>query len=209
MPATARTTRNRLPRCTTPLPTPRRFLHCVACGTVKKERSYALCAECFRLNGALDRSLFICFARHAEREAPEYSYRTHPEFARACRIYARRRQKERALAAIDSLIPSHRMPAPESDRRARYEHEPYDGLGPYDLSDLLDWQMGRDELPEPARSAHHELSDTEIARWDARVDAWARACGGSLEDEPAPELQPWGYWMDIDGARVWTDDIFD
>lgn len=205
MPATTRTTRNRLPRCTTPIPTPRRFLHCVACGTVKKERPYALCAECFRLNGALDRSLFLCFARHAEREAPEYSYRTHPEFANACRIYVRRRQKARALAAIDALVPTYR-PA-EPDRRTRYEHEPYDGLGPHDLSDLVDWQMYGVELPEPERSAHRELSDAEIARWDARVDAWAKAHGASVADEPAPELQPWGYWMEIDRARVWTDDI--
>lgn len=208
MPATAQTTRtsrDTRPSFTTPVPTPRRFLCCVACGTLKKERTYALCAECYKLNGALDRGLFLCFARHAERESPEYSYRRHPKFSQACRIYARRRQKARALAAIDALIPSHRPPT--ADPRYRYEHEPYDGLGPYELGDLLDWQMYGVELPEPERSGHRELSDAEIARWDARVDAWAEAHGASLADEPAPEIHAWGYWMEIDGARVWTDDI--
>ena len=52
----------------TPVPTPRRFLRCIACGTTKKERSYALCAECFRLNGTLPPSWFRCFAAKAERE---------------------------------------------------------------------------------------------------------------------------------------------
>jgi hypothetical protein len=32
------------------------------------------------------------------------------------------------------------------------------------------------------------------------------AHGVSLQDEPAPEIRPWGYWLEIDGARVWTDD---
>ena len=36
-----------------PVPTPRRFLCCIACGTMKKERSYALCSECYRTNGTL------------------------------------------------------------------------------------------------------------------------------------------------------------
>ncbi|MGH7578128.1 MAG: hypothetical protein ACREM1_23805 [Longimicrobiales bacterium] len=75
---------------------------------------------------------------------------------------------------------------PTSDRRNRYKNEPYDGLGPHDLGDLLDWQMHGAELPEPERSAHCELSDVEIARWDARVDRWVRAHGGSLDDELAP-----------------------
>lgn len=111
------------------------------------------------------------------------------------------------LDAIDALVPAYRPPP--SDHRNPYESEPYDGLGPYDLGDLLDWQMHGAELPEPERSGHCELSDTEIARWDARVDRWVRAHGGSLDDEPTPELQPWGYWMEIDGARVWTDDDID
>jgi hypothetical protein len=38
------------------------------------------------------------------------------------------------------------------------------------------------------------------------VDAWVAAHGGSLQDEPAPEIQPWGYAVRIEGALVWTDD---
>ncbi len=45
MTPTAASTRTAAVR--TPIPTPRRFLRCLACGTVKKERSYALCSECF------------------------------------------------------------------------------------------------------------------------------------------------------------------
>ena len=41
------------PTGTISLPLPSRFLRCIACGTVKKERSYALCAECWRVNGTL------------------------------------------------------------------------------------------------------------------------------------------------------------
>ncbi len=41
----------------------------------------------------------------------------------------------------------------------------------------------------------------------ARVDAWVAAHGGSLQDEPAPEIQPWGYAVRIEGALVWTDDL--
>jgi hypothetical protein len=52
-----------------------------------------------------------------------------------------------------------------------------------------------------------ELSDAEIARWDAQVDAWAAARGVSLVPEPAPEIQPWGYAVEIEGALVWTDDL--
>ncbi|MGQ0814823.1 MAG: hypothetical protein ACT4O1_10210 [Gemmatimonadota bacterium] len=54
------------------------------------------------MNGTLDRGLFTQFARQADRETPQYSYRKHP-------------------------------------------------------------------------AEHRELSDAEIARWDARVDGWARA----------------------------------
>ncbi|MGH7574296.1 MAG: hypothetical protein ACREM1_04090, partial [Longimicrobiales bacterium] len=172
MPATTRTHRNGSPRFTTPVPTPHRFLRCVACGTRKKERNYALCSECYKLNGTLDRALFTCFARHTERETTEYSYRTHPEFAKACRIYARRDRKARALAAIDARVPKNWRP--HVDPRDRHEDEPYDGLGPYELADLLDWQMGRAQLPAPEESEHGRLSDAEIARWDARVNAWAR-----------------------------------
>jgi hypothetical protein len=105
MPAVIRAARNSSRRFVTTIPTPRRFLRCVACGTIKKERSYALCSECHKLNGQLDRGLFTCFARRADREAPEYSYRRHPEFEKACRIYARRQQRAQALAAIDSALP--------------------------------------------------------------------------------------------------------
>jgi hypothetical protein len=45
MPATAQPTRNAARRFRTPIPTPRRFLRCISCGTIKKERSYALCSE--------------------------------------------------------------------------------------------------------------------------------------------------------------------
>ncbi len=54
---------------------------------------------------------------------------------------------------------------------------------------------------------HREFSDAEIRRWDARVDAWVAAHGGSLQDEAAPEIQPWGYAVRIEGALVWTDDL--
>jgi hypothetical protein len=205
MPATAQPTRNAARRFRTPIPTPRRFLRCISCGTIKKERSYALCAKCYKLNGRLTHGLFVHVARHAEREASQYSYRRHPEFAKACQVYERRRQRARAIAAIDSAIPSYRPAV--ADPRDRFQHEAYDGLGTYELGDLLDWQMYGVELPEPERSTHRELSDAEIARWDAQVDAWAKAHGLSLADEPEPELQPWGYSMEIAGAMVWTDDI--
>lgn len=201
MPATTRAARH----VTTILPTPRRFLRCVACGTIKKERPYALCSECYKLNGTLDRGLFTCFARRADREGTQYSYRRHPEFEKACRIYAQRRQRERLAAATD--IEMTRYQGRDTDSRNRYLHEQYDGLGGHELSDLLDWQMYGTPLPEPERSEHREMSDDEIARWDARVDALAESQGVSLADEPAPELQPWGYWMEMDGARIWTDDI--
>ena len=41
----------------------------------------------------------------------------------------------------------------------------------------------------------------------ARVDEWAEARGFRLAEEPAPEIQPWGYAVEIDGALVWTDDL--
>ena len=189
---------------TTLVPTPRRFLRCLACGTVKKERSYAICAVCFSTNGVLPRAWFSCFVRHAERETAEYSYRSHPQFEKARRIYARRRQRAEALAAIDAMLPPFRRR--ETDPRNRHAEEEYDGLGAYDLNDLIDWQMYDVELPQPEGSVHRELSDAEIARWDARVEAWARAQGVSLAEQPAPEIQPWGYAMEIDGVLVWTDD---
>lgn len=201
MSATTRATR----QVRTTLPAPRRFLHCVACGTIKKERSYALCSECFKLNGQLDRGLFTHFARHTEREAVQYSYRRHPEFEKACRVYARRRQRAQAVAALDFQMP--RYQPRDTDSRNRYQHEQYDGIGAHDLADLLDWQMYGIELPQPERSQHREMSDAEIERWDARIDAWAKAQGISLADKPAPEIQPWGYSMEIDGAMVWTDDV--
>ena len=200
MPATTRAARQ-----TTTLPTPRRFLRCVACGTIKKERGYALCAECFRLNGHLDRGLFTHLARHAERESTQYSYRSHPEFERACRVYARRRERARATAGVDVLVPAYEPR--HADARDRYRHENYDGLGAYDLDDLLDWQMYGTEPSHPERPKHREASDAEIGRWDARVDAWAEAHGVRLADEPAPEIHPWGYAMEIAGALVWTDDV--
>ncbi len=201
MPATTRAAR----QATTIVPTPRRFIHCVACGTIKKERSYALCAECYKLNGQLDRGLFTHLARHADRETVQYSYRSHPEFGRACRVYARRLMRVRETAAVDALVPTYQPRRP--DARDRYRHEDYDGLGPYDLGDLLDWQMYGTEPPPPERSEHRAATDAEIERWDARVDAWAEAHGRTLADETAPELQPWGYAMEIAGALVWTDDV--
>lgn len=201
MPAPIRTARY----VKTVLPTPRRFLRCVACRTIKKERTYALCSECYRVNGTLDRGLFICFARRAEREGPQYSYRNHPEFERACRIYQRRRERAGAGGAADGCGTPRVVR--ETDYRDRYPHEPYDGLGPHELGDILDWQRYGIPLPEPERAAHRELSDEEIARWDERVDAWAEARGVGLAGEPSPELRPWGYWMEVGGAKVWTDDL--
>ena len=55
---TAQTRRQQTPNGTTLLPTPRRFLRCIACGTLKKERSYALCSECYRVNGTLPTAWF-------------------------------------------------------------------------------------------------------------------------------------------------------
>ena len=200
MPAPTRTARY----FKTILPTPRRFLRCVACGTIKKERTYALCSECYKLNGTLDRGLFTRLARRADREDAQYSYRSHPDFEKACRIYQRRRERAGARGAQDF----HTAPrvVRETDSRDRYQHEPYDGLGAHELGDILDWQMYGSRLPEPERSEHQELSDEEIALWDARMDAWAEARGVSLAGEPSRELQPWGYWMEVAGARVWTDD---
>ena len=189
----------------TPIRTPRRFVRCIACSTIKKERSYSLCSECYRQNGLLSPAWFGCWIRHTEREETQYSYRNDPRFARACRIYARRRRRAEAQAAIDAALPQLRRRA--TDLRTRYAPEEYDGLGPYDLQDLLDAQQTGVELPKPDRSVHRELSDAEIARWDARVDAWAAAHGRTLADEPAPEIRPWGYAMEIEGATVWTDDL--
>jgi hypothetical protein len=205
MPATTRTTRPASRPEKAQLRTPRRFLHCLACGTIKKARSYALCAECYERNGRLERHWFVRLARKADREAPQYSYRVHPEFEKACRIYARRRQRAKAAAAIDRRIPRYRPP--ETETRSLYAHESYDGLGGYELRDLLDWQRYGTDLPELERSGERRMSDAEVARWDAEVDAWAEARGFSLADEPAPEIHPWGYWMEIDGAMVWTDDV--
>lgn len=189
----------------TALPMPHRFLRCIACGTIKKERPYALCSECYKLNGTLERGLFTRLARRAERESIQYSYRAHPEFEKACRIYARRRQRARVAAEIDAYAPCYRPG--DVDPRTRYQHEPYDGLGGYDLGDVLDWQRYGTPLPKPERSEHRELTDEQIARWDARVDAWAKARGVSLADEPTPELQPWGDWMEIGGARILANDV--
>ena len=68
---TAQTRRQPTPTGTTLLPTPRRFLRCIACGTFKKERSYALCSECYRVNGTLLPGWFGRFSRLAEREGAE------------------------------------------------------------------------------------------------------------------------------------------
>jgi hypothetical protein len=206
MTTTSRTSRNASSPVKTPIRTAKRFLRCISCGTVKKERSYALCAECYRTNGTLSSAWFACFIRHADREETQYSYRNDPRFEKACRVYARRRQRAEAVAAVEALLPPLRR-RDLTDPRRRYAQEEYDGLGPYDLLDLLDAQRTGVELPRPERSSHRELSDAEIARWDARVDAWAEAHGLSLADEPAPEIQPWGYAVEIDGALVWTYDL--
>lgn len=205
MTTTARTSRNAAAPVKTPVPAPRRFLRCVACGTIKKERAYALCAECFRLNGTLPPNWFRCFAHLAERETEQYSYRNDPRFGKAARIYGQRRRRAEDRAALDRLMP--RLGRTTKDARDRRTDEEYDGLGAYELIDLLEWQMHNVPLPKPERSGHRELSDAEIARWDARVEAWAEAHGLSLADRPAAEIRPWGYWMEIDGARVWTDDL--
>ena len=189
----------------TPIPTPRRFLRCLACGTIKKERSYALCAECFQQNGTLPRAWFTCWMRHAEREGAQVSFRNDPRFPQACRILTRRRQRREGLAALDARLP--RLGRSPAVRSRPTDEDGYDGLGPHDLQDLLDAQATGVELPEPERSLHREFSDAEIRRWDARVDAWAEAHGQSLADAPAAEIQPWGYAMEIEGALVWTDDL--
>lgn len=86
------------------------------------------------------------------------------------------------------------------------------GTGPTRLTEAS-WPCsgsGTEDLPSclacPNPSSR-ELADAEIRRWDARVDAWVKAHGGSLADHPAPEIQPWGYAMRIEGALVWTDDL--
>lgn len=205
MTTTNRTNRTASSPVKTPIRTPKRFLRCIACGTLKKERSYALCSECYRTNGTLSRGWFACFLRHADREETQYSYRNDPRFEQACRVYARRRRRKEASTAIDTTLPRFRRA--ETDPRNRHAHEEYDGLGAYDLEDLLDWQMHDVELPQPEGSAHREMTDAEIASWDARVDAWVEAHGLSFREEPAAEIQPWGYCVEVDGARVWTDDV--
>lgn len=204
MTTTRRTSQNAAAPVTTLIPTPKRFLRCIACGTTKKERSYALCAECYRLGGTLSSGWFRCWMRHAEREGAQYSFRNDPRFEKACRVYARRQRRAEATAAVDALLPPARRRR-ETDPRNRHEHDGYDGLGAYDLADLLEWQMHDVALPAMEGSAHREMTDAEIARWDARVDAWVEAHGLSLREEPAAEIQPWGYYVEVDGARVWTD----
>jgi hypothetical protein len=200
MSATARQPRPVPPPVRIRLPLPRRFLRCIACGTVKKDRPYALCAECWRVNGTLPPAWLRRLARLAEREAEQVSYREDPRFEQAARVYARRLRRARARAAREIRLPTYR------GRPARPEAEQYDGLGGHDLGDLLDGQMHGAELPPLEASGHREISEAEIARWDARVDAWAEAHGFSLADAPAPEIRPWGYAVVIDGALVWTDD---
>jgi hypothetical protein len=204
MSTTSRTRRYAAAPVKTPCSTPQRFLRCISCGTLKKERSYALCAECYRTSGTLPRSWFACFVCHTDREAPQHSYRNDPRFERACRAYTRRRQRAEKAAALDALLPPIRRRELRDPRNLHAEEE-YDGLGPYDLLDLVDAQYGA-VLPKPERSEHRELSDAEIARWDARVDAWAEAHGLSLAGEPTPEIRPWDYAVVIEGALVWTDD---
>lgn len=205
MSTTTRRSRNGSAPRTTPIPTPKRFVRCIACGTWKKERAYALCAECWRVNGTLSRAEFLRAARQAEREGEQVSYRSDPRFERACRVYARRRQRREALAALDAALP--RLGSRGTDRRDRYAEEAYDGIAPYALEDWVAWERDGVELPRPERSGHREFSEAEIAAWDARVDAWAAAHGDILAAGPAPELRPWGFWLDIDGVRVWTDDL--
>ncbi|MQA92849.1 MAG: hypothetical protein GEU90_21935 [Gemmatimonas sp.] len=204
MTTTSRTSRNAAATVKTPMRTPKRFVRCISCGTIKKERSYALCAECFRTSGTLPKPWFTCFVRHAGREASQYSYRDDPRFEQACRVYARRRQRAEVAAAIDALLPPIRR-RELRDRRDLCTEE-YDGFGPYGLEDLVDAQNGAG-LPTLERSEHREFSDAEISAWDARVDAWAEVHGVSLADEPSAEIQPWGYAVEIDGALVWTDDL--
>ncbi len=108
MTPTAASTRTAAVR--TPIPTPRRFLRCLTCGTVKKERSYALCSECFRQNGTLPRGWFCRWMRHAEREGAQVSFRNDPRFAQACRVQARRRRQREARAALDATLPRPAQP---------------------------------------------------------------------------------------------------
>ena len=206
MTTTSRTSRNASTPVKTPTRTPKRFLRCIGCGTVKKERSYALCSECYRTSGTLPKPWFTCFIRHAEREAPQYSYRNDPRFEQACRVYARRRQRAETAAAVDALLPPLRRRELGDSRDLRTSEE-YDGFGPYDISEVVDAQQSGVELPEPERSSHREFTETEITHWNAQVDAWAEARGVRLAEEPAQEIRPWGYAMDIDGALVWTDDL--
>jgi hypothetical protein len=201
---TAQTRRQPIQTGTTLLPTPHRFLRCIACGTFKKERSYALCSECYRVNGTLPQGWFRRWARLADREGAEYSFRSHAQFGKAQRVYARRRQRAEARAALDATLP--RLGRRNRGEVARYEEDGYDGLGAYALEDLVAWERDGVVLPKPERSGHRELSDAQIAAWDARVDAWAAARGFSLAAEPATEIQPWGYAMEVEGALVWTDD---
>lgn len=205
MTTTSRTSQSASAPVKTPIPTPKRFIRCIACGTTKKERSYALCSECYRTSGTLPKSWFTCFIRHAEREAPQYSYRNDPRFEQACRVYARRRERAAKAAAIGPQLPRVRRRELRDPRDLRTT-EAYDGFGPYELIDLVDAQNGA-ELPTLERSAHRELTDAEIAAWDARVDAWAERRGVRLVAEPAAEIKPWGYAVEVDGALVWTDDL--
>ena len=98
MTTTSRTSRNASAPVKTPTRTPKRFLRCIGCGTVKKERSYALCAECYRTSGTLPKPWFACFIRHADREEPQYSYRNDPRFEQACRSSGSTRRRGRRSA---------------------------------------------------------------------------------------------------------------
>lgn len=203
MPATTRR-RQPSPTGTKIQPTPRRFLRCLACGTVKKERGYALCAECWRVNGTLPRHWFGRWAKLAEREGVQRSYRGHPRFGKAARIYASRRRRAEQRAAREAGMP--RLGRRVRERADRYAGEPYDGLGAWTLEEHVAWERDGVALPEPERSMHRELTEAEIAAWDARVDRWAAARGVSLAPEPAEEIRPWGWALEVDGALVWTDD---
>jgi hypothetical protein len=155
--------------------------------------------------GTLSPAWFGCFAGLAEREGAQYSYRSHLQFGKAQRIYGRRLQQSERREAPEAGMPA-RLGRRVRGTAGRYEDEAYDGLGPYALEDLVAWERDGVELPAPERSLHQELTEAQIAAWDARVEAWAAARGFSLALEPAAEIRPWGYAMEIEGALVWTDD---
>ena len=77
-------------------------------------------------NGTLPQAWFGRWARLAEREEAAYSFRNHPQFGKAQRVYARRRQQAEAPATLDAMPP--KLGRRDREQVGRYDEDGYDGL---------------------------------------------------------------------------------